>query len=29
MKALYAITGSGWAGDADKVREGWGFEEER
>jgi Arc/MetJ family transcription regulator len=29
LEALYEITGTGWEGDLDEMRRGWGFEEEK
>lgn len=29
LQALYEITGTGWEGDLDEMRRGWGFEEDR
>lgn len=27
LESLYEITGTGWEGDLEKMRSGWGFEE--
>jgi len=29
LQALYEVTGTGWEGNLDEMRRGWGFEEDR
>lgn len=29
LQAIYEITGTGWEGDLDEMRRGWGFEEDK